>query len=423
MLNPFRMKTLSLTLLLFSLSHFTNATTIPASTTSTVTCQMDAIDPGAPADITDDCGQTVSPVLLGSTNAPVCEGDVIWTYVYTDCNDQTYYWTHTYTIDNTIALTAPASTTSTVTCPADVVDPGAPPYISDACGRTVSAILVGNVDTPDPITCEGTSVWTYEYTDCSGNTATWTHTYVIEMSSNLIVPSNTSSIINNPSDGNNQPAEPGMILDVCGNIVSPIITAPSIIDCEGEMIWEFTYIDCAGNTATYTHTYILNYSTVSITDPIDNSVSFNGSSISANASGYQYQWVDCANNFSPIQGEQNQSFNPTENGTYAVKIISPSCTVTSQQTTVNSIGLDEISSNLNYSIYPNPTSGTFTIDFGEEKSEIHISIFTINGQLITQQDYYHTSAVQSNFDAPNGVYLIEIRNENNQLAREKIYKY
>jgi hypothetical protein len=50
------------------------------------------------------------------------------------------------------------------------VDPGAPADITDGCGRTVSAVLVGSVETPDPLTCEGTIIYTYTYTDCSGLT-------------------------------------------------------------------------------------------------------------------------------------------------------------------------------------------------------------------------------------------------------------
>ncbi|MBK8643239.1 MAG: HYR domain-containing protein [Saprospiraceae bacterium] len=151
----------------------------------TVSCPAQATDPGAPADITDACGRTVSAVLVGSTDTPnpvTCNGTRVWTYRYTACDGTTTAdWTKTYTITYSGGLTPPTNTTATVSCPAQATDPGAPADITDACGRTVSAVLVGSTDTPNPVTCEGTRVWTYRYTACDGTTtADWTHTYTID---------------------------------------------------------------------------------------------------------------------------------------------------------------------------------------------------------------------------------------------------
>src|SRR4029453_9491736 len=83
-------------------------------------------------------------------------------------------WTFTYTIDYTSTLTPPAPGTATVACPADAVDPGAPPTITDACGNILTAVLIGSTATPDPVTCDGTVVWTYRYTACDNSTVAWT---------------------------------------------------------------------------------------------------------------------------------------------------------------------------------------------------------------------------------------------------------
>src|SRR5688572_13427057 len=110
----------------------------------------------------DACGRTVSAQLVGSVETPdpvTCEGTVVWTYRYTACdNTTTDDWTYTYTINYSGGLNAPVNESSTVSCPDDAVDPGAPDAITDACGRTVNAVLVGSVETPDPVTCEGTVV-------------------------------------------------------------------------------------------------------------------------------------------------------------------------------------------------------------------------------------------------------------------------
>ncbi len=102
-------------------------------------------------------------------------------------------WTRAYTIDYSGGLTAPSDSTSTVGCPADATDPGAPADIPDACGRTVSAVLVGSTQAP---ACEGTVVWTYRYTACDNTTtADWTHTYTIDYSGGLTAPSDSTSTV------------------------------------------------------------------------------------------------------------------------------------------------------------------------------------------------------------------------------------
>jgi len=73
----------------------------------------------------------------------------------------------------------PAGGASTVACATLAVNPGAPANITDACGRTLTPVLIGSVSTPDPITCDGTVVWTYRYTACDGTFADWTYTYTI----------------------------------------------------------------------------------------------------------------------------------------------------------------------------------------------------------------------------------------------------
>src|SRR5690606_39433828 len=121
-----------------------------------------------------------------------CAGCVVWTYRYTAWATTTVAWTHRYTLDYSGTLTAPANETETVACPADAVDPGAPADILDACGNTLTAVLVGSVSTPDPITCDGSIVWTYRYTACDNTTVDWTYTYTVENRGALTATANES---------------------------------------------------------------------------------------------------------------------------------------------------------------------------------------------------------------------------------------
>ncbi|MBK8643237.1 MAG: hypothetical protein IPN15_13775, partial [Saprospiraceae bacterium] len=131
-------------------------------------------------------------------------------------------WTKTYTITYSGGLTPPTNTTATVSCPAQATDPGAPADITDACGRTVSAVLVGSTDTPNPVTCNGTRVWTYRYTACDGTTtADWTKTYTITYSGGLTPPTNTTATVSCPAQATD-PGAPADITDACGRTVSAV---------------------------------------------------------------------------------------------------------------------------------------------------------------------------------------------------------
>ena len=238
--------------------------TVPSNGSSTVGCVSNAqIQPVSPS-VTDICGNTITPIVT-STVTPICEGTKIWTFVYTDCAGNTSTWTYTYTIDYSGGLIAPSNGSSTVSCPADATDPGAPANITDACGRTVTAVLVGQ-DNPTP-QCEGTVVWRYRYTACDGTTtADWTYTYTIDLPLFTIPFANGSSTVNCPVDAVD-PGSPGVVQDQCGNILTPVITAPAVVGCAGgTMDWVYTYTDCAGNTLDWIYSYTIDMSPFVLSD-------------------------------------------------------------------------------------------------------------------------------------------------------------
>jgi hypothetical protein len=46
--------------------------------------------------------------------------------------------------------------------------------------------------------------------------------------------------------------------DACGNTITPVAgLAPSPLTCEGDMVYTFTYSDCAGNSHVWTYTYTI----------------------------------------------------------------------------------------------------------------------------------------------------------------------
>ena len=120
---------------LFTIVPSTNPV-VPANGSSNVSCPgLSEVQPTPPS-VTDVCGNILIPIVSSSSNV-ICEGVKIWTFTYTDCAGNSTDWTYTYTIDYSGGLTAPASGSSTVSCPSQATDPGAPADITDACGRKI----------------------------------------------------------------------------------------------------------------------------------------------------------------------------------------------------------------------------------------------------------------------------------------------
>ncbi|MFM8485759.1 MAG: HYR domain-containing protein, partial [Bacteroidota bacterium] len=157
------------------------APSVPADAGTTVNCPSAAVAPVVPT-ATDNCNGAIAGVLVSVVDNPsplTCEGTRTYTYSYTDAtgNAATDTWVYTYTVNYNTPLVPPASVNIQTACAADAVNPGAPASIQDACGRTVTPVLVGSVNGPNNTACSGTVTWRYRYTACDGTTADWTHTW------------------------------------------------------------------------------------------------------------------------------------------------------------------------------------------------------------------------------------------------------
>jgi len=157
--------------------------------------------------------------------------------------------------------------------------------------------------------------------------------------------------------------------------------------------------------------------TINLTiNSVDVSVNQNGIILSANATADFYQWVDCNNGNSIINGETNQSFTATQNGSFAVKITQNGCTDTSACYTVTTVGILENTFSNDIIVYPNPTDGIVKIDLGKTLSEFSVSLTDVNGKLINQTSYKNTKMIELNLNAQPGIYLLTIYSENKKAT-------
>ncbi len=96
---------------------------------------------------------------------------------------------------------------------------------------------------------------------------------------------------------------------------------------------------------------------------------------SSYASTYQWQF-----NSTDIPGATNQSYTATQTGYYTVIITDENGCVSSATVYVEVTGIDNLSNDFGFSVYPNPSNGLFVVDFSDVDATgtDHITIDVVN---------------------------------------------
>ncbi len=141
--------------------------TVPENEASSVACITDAVVPTPPT-VFDANNKEVIPVMTENAD-PVCKGDKIYTFTYTDCAGNTADWKYTYTINDDIAPVAPkAPEPMEYQCIDDVPVAGNLTAV-DNCAGNITVAGVDSVDNSNP--CNITIIRTWTFTDNCNNTS------------------------------------------------------------------------------------------------------------------------------------------------------------------------------------------------------------------------------------------------------------
>ena len=154
---------------------------------------------------------------------------------------------------------------------------------------------------------------------------------------------------------------------------------------------------------------------------VDNTVTTIEPTITANATGIAYQWIDCSDN-SPIVGETDQSFTASTNGSYAVELTENGCTNTSDCIAIENIGILENSFETEVVVYPNPTFGKLQIDLGQTYSDISIDVTDSQGKIVKRKFFGITQIIDLTIEEPAGVYFLKIISESKKVIIRIIKK-
>ncbi|MEQ8325063.1 MAG: T9SS type A sorting domain-containing protein [Vicingaceae bacterium] len=188
--------------------------------------------------------------------------------------------------------------------------------------------------------------------------------------------------------------------------ISISITAcDSFVSFSGNHIWKSsgTYLDILSNNKACDSIISVDLTIVSI----NSMIALNGSVLLADSGYTGYQWLDCENNYSPINGETRPFYAPLKNGRYAVKINEGQCADTSACIDLTWIGTGGILGTA-VKVYPNPTEDFLIIAFGQ-KETAKINLTNDLGQSVFRVE--EKNVQQSTLDLSflnNGVYFLSI---------------
>lgn len=154
----------------------------------------------------------------------------------------------------------------------------------------------------------------------------------------------------------------------------------------------------------------------------DRSTSVNGFTISAGLANASYQWLNCDDNYSKMEGETGQSFTADANGNYAVQITENGCTDTSDCVTITGVGFGQSPIKGSVLLYPNPTKGTIHLVFSENQSSVTISVRSIAGQLLSEVDFHSVNEAAIVIAETPGIYFIEIEDAAGNKTIRRITK-
>lgn len=204
--------------------------------------------------------------------------------------------------------------------------------------------------------------------------------------------------INNTSETLNETA--------CDSFISP----------SGNYTWTIsgTYMDTIPNAIGCDSIITVNLTI----NTLDVSVTQNNGTLTANASGATYQWLDCANGYVPISGETNQSFIATSSGVYAVKVIKDGCIDTSACYTITGINEESIK----ISLFPNPTSGELNISLPIIFNKIQVKVINTLGQLVKMETFRDTNNIKFELPATAGLYTINIIVDNEKIRSARVVR-
>jgi hypothetical protein len=361
-------------------------------------------------DEADNCGTpTVTYVGDVASNGTGCGDTITRTYNVSDDAGNNIDVTQVIIINDVTPPTASNPVTLNVVCLADVPSTaGAPVWVTDEadnCG-TPTVAWVSDVST-NGTGCNDTITRSFSVTDACGNSITVQQLIVIN--DDIAPVADLTSLSDITETCEFTPAAP-TATDNCVGVLNGVPDVSFPITAVGTTVVTWTYTDNCGNTFTQTQNVTITGVDVGTTMASDGITMI----ATNNNAGVTYQWIDCETN-TPVPGAANVNYTPTYGSDFAVIVTENGCSDTSA--CVNStVGLMSISIE-EFNLFPNPTTGQFTVSFnGVIKS---IEMIDVTGRVVMTKTTLNEGMVDASNLAP-GKYMVRLTPDNGHILTKPI---
>lgn len=128
----------------------------------------------------------------------------------------------------------------------------------------------------------------------------------------------------------------------------------------------------------------------------------NGEILVADQNDFNYQWIDCENNYVSIANETNQTFTMTTNGNYAVIISEGICSDTSSCISISNLSITDWTQNT-ISLFPNPAKDCIHVSFNQAGI---LDIFSVDGRRIETLNVEQSATILTVEAYSQGMYTL-----------------
>jgi hypothetical protein len=168
---------------------------------------------------------------------------------------------------------------------------------------------------------------------------------------------------------------------------------------EVDLLYNVTYTCCNINDTIFINNTITDSSYIGVYHP-----------------GDSYQWIDCKT-MAIIPGETDNSFYPSEEGTYACIITDGDCIDTTDCIGFDFTSISELS-NADFVIFPNPSNGKLMINNLRLKENVNILVIDNAGRVIYQERTIPNSHEIDLSGVSEGIYYIQFQTDNEVFTRK-----
>jgi len=193
------------------------------------------------------------------------------------------------------------------------------------------------------------------------------------------------------------------------NITQSTSDTISISSCS-DYTWNGNTYSNSGVYQGNTNNCVTDYLNLTIVT-VDISTSVSGMTLSANNTnmGTTYQWVDCDNNNTPIQGAVNQFFTASYPGNYAVVITQGNCVQTSACISVTDASIVE-NEQLYMRVYPNPSNDLLYLE-SMFTNPTNFQVMDGNGRMVLEGTIDEPLELISLKNTASGIYFLHVNQE------------